>query len=221
MVQSHTISPFPFFFSQSAFSHFTKGRHTSLSSQILKTFGVPDKGTVQNISVYRVFFNLLLFNPSVMSDSLQHRGLQHARLPGPSLFPRVCSDSCPLSWWCCLTISSSATPSPVAFNLSSQHQNLPMSQLFASGDQNIEASALASVLPMNILGWFPLGLIGLILQSKGLSRVFSSTIRKHQFFGTQPSVWSNSHIPIWLLEKRTNHSSGYTYLYQQSYVSGF
>ena len=81
--------------------------------------------------------------------------------------------------------------------------SFPMNQLFASGGQSIGTSALASVLPMNIQGWFPLGLCGLIsLQSKGLSRVFSNTIvQKHQFFGAQPSLWSNSHIHTWLLEK--------------------
>jgi len=78
-----------------------------------------------------------------------------------------------------------------------------MSQLFESGGQSIGASALASVLPMNIQNWFPLGLTGLIsLQSKGLSRVFSNTmVQKHSFFGTQPSLLSNSHIHTWLLEK--------------------
>ena len=87
-----------------------------------------------------------------------------------------------------------------AFNLS------PVSQLFASsGGQCIGASALASVLPMNIQGWFLLGLSGLIcLLSKGLSRVLSSTtIWKHQFFSAKPSLWSNSHIHTWLLQKKT------------------
>ena len=80
---------------------------------------------------------------------------------------------------------------------------VPMSQLFASGDQSTGASASASVLPMNIQGWCPLGLTGWIsLQSKGLWRVFSATTQKHQFFGTQPSLWSNSHICTWLLEKQ-------------------
>jgi len=79
----------------------------------------------------------------------------------------------------------------------------PVSQLFTSSGQSTGASASTSVLPMNIQGWFPLGLTGLIsLQSKGLSRVFSSTIVwKHQFFGIQSSLWSNSHICMWLLEK--------------------
>ena len=114
-------------------------------------------------------------------------GLQHTRLPCPSPSPGVCSNSCPLSKWCHPTVSSSVVPfsCPQSFPVS---ESFPMSQLFSSGDQNIGASASGSVLPMNIQGWFPLGLTGLIsLQSKGLSRVFSSTlIRKHQFFGAQP-----------------------------------
>ena len=81
--------------------------------------------------------------------------------------------------------------------------SFPVSQFFASGGQSIGASASASVLPMNIQGWFPLGLTSLIsFLSKGLSRVFSNTtVRKHQLFGVQPSLRSNSHIHTWLLEK--------------------
>jgi len=94
------------------------------------------------------------------------------------------------------------SPSPPDFNLS-QHQGLPMSELFTSSGQNIGASASASVLPMNIQGWFPLGLTGLIsLQSKGLSRVVSNTtVQRHHFFSAQPFLWSNSHVCTWLLEK--------------------
>ena len=117
---------------------------------------------------------LFLFSRLVRSNSLWPRGLQHARLPCPSLSPRVCSNSCPLSQWCCLTISSSATPflsCPQAFPA---WGSFSMNQLFTTGGQGIRASA--SVLPMNIQGWFPLRFTGLIfLQSKGLSRVFSST----------------------------------------------
>ena len=93
------------------------------------------------------------------------------------------------------------SPSPPALNLF-QHQG-QMSQLFVSGGQSIGTSTSASVLPMNIQGWFSLGLTGLIsLQYKGLSRVFSSTvIQKYKIFGAQPSLWSNSHIHTWLLEK--------------------
>ena len=97
-----------------------------------------------------------------------------------------------------------SSPSPPAFNLS-QHQGLiSMSQLFASGSQSTKASA--SVLPMTIQDWFPLGCTGWIaLHSMGLSRVFSNTTaQKHQFFGTQPSLWSNSYIHTWLLEKNNS-----------------
>ena len=99
--------------------------------------------------------------------------------------PRVCSNSCPLSWWYYPTISSSAPPALQSFLASG---SFPMDQLFASGEQSIGASATALVLSMNIQGWFPLWLTSLIsLQSKELSRVFSSTtIQKQQFFSAQP-----------------------------------
>ena len=131
-----------------------------------------------------------------MSDSLQPHGLQHARLTYPSPSPRACSNSCPLSLWCHPTISSTVIPfssCPQSFPASG---SFPVSQLFISGGQSIGASASASVLPVNIQGWFPLGRAGWIsLQSKELSRVFfSTTIQKHQFSGSQPSLWSNSHI---------------------------
>ena len=118
-----------------------------------------------------------------MWDSLKPHGLQHARLLCPPLSPRVCSDSCLLSRWCYLTISSSATPFSSCRQSFWASGSFPMSQLFTSGGQSIGASASASVLPMNIQSWFPLGLTGLIpLQSKGLSRVFSSTtVWKYQF----------------------------------------
>ena len=138
-----------------------------------------------------------------MSDSLQPHGLQHTRLPCPSLSPRVCPNSCPLSRRCHPTISSSVGPfssCPPSFPTS---ESFPMSQLFASGGRSIESFTSASVLPMNTQDWFPLGLTGLIsLLSKGLSRVFFSTgVQKHQFFSAQPSLCSNSHILPWLLEK--------------------
>ena len=124
------------------------------------------------------------------------------QVPHPSLSSGACSDSCPLSWWCYLTISSSVTSfsfCPQSFLAS---RSFPMSQLFASGGQGIGASASASVLPINIQDWFLLGLTGLILHSKGLSRVFSSTpIWQHQFFNIQPSLWSSSRIHTWQLEK--------------------
>ena len=139
---------------------------------------------------------MLLFSGSVVSDYLWPHERQHARLPCPSLSPRVCSNSCPLSWWWYLTILSFAVPFSRCLKSFPASGSFPMSWLFASGSQSIRASDSASVLLMNIQGWFPLLLTGLIsLQSKGPSKVFSSTtVRKHQFLGAQPSLWSNSHI---------------------------
>ena len=118
-----------------------------------------------------------------------------ACLPCPPLSPGVYSNSCPLSHWCCLTTSSSVTASfcPQSFPAS---RPFPKSWLFTSGGQSTGASASTSVLPMNIQGWFHSGLTGLIsLLSKELSRLFSSTtVWKHQFFGGQSSLWSNSHL---------------------------
>ena len=121
-----------------------------------------------------------------MSDSLESHRLQHTWLPCPSLSSGVCSNSCPLSQ-IYLTFSSSVTLfsfCPSSFPASG---SFLMSQLFTSGGQCFEVSALASVLPKNIQDWFPLGLTGLnSLQFKVLSRVFSSTtIWKHQFFSAQ------------------------------------
>ena len=111
-----------------------------------------------------------------MSDSLQPHGLQHSRLPYPSVSPRVYSNSCPLSQWCYLTISSSATLFSFCLQSFPASRSFPVSRLFASGGQSTGVSASASVLPMNIQGWLPLGFTGLIsLLCKGLSRVFSST----------------------------------------------
>ena len=153
-----------------------------------------------------IFLNALLiglfFSHSVVSDSLWPHGLQHARLPCPSLSPRAYSNPRPLSQWCHPTVSSSVIPfssCPQSFPSSG---SFPVSWLFTSGGQSIGASASSSVLPMNIQGWFPLGLTSWSPHSPRDSQVFSSTmIRKHQFFGTQPALWSNSHIHIWLLEK--------------------
>ena len=121
------------------------------------------------------------FRCSVMSDSLWPCELQHARLPCPSPTPRTCSNSCPSSRRCYPTISSSVVPLSSCLQSFSASGSFPMSQLFASGGQNIGASASASVLPMDIQTWFPLGLTGWIsLQSNRLSRVFSNTtVQKH------------------------------------------
>ena len=115
-------------------------------------------------------------------------GLQHARLPCPSPSPGVCSNSCPSSWWCHPTFSSSVIPFS-CLQPSPAWESSQMSWFFASGGLSIGASASASVLPMNIQGWFPFGLTGLIyLQSKGLSESSSAPVWKHRFFGAQPSV---------------------------------
>ena len=113
------------------------------------------------------------------------------------------SGSCPLSRWCHPTISSSVIPFSSRLQSFPTSGSFPKSKFFASGGQSIGGSALASILPVNIQDWFPLGLSGLIsMQSKGLWRVFSNTTdQKHQFFGAQLSLWSNSHIHTWLLEK--------------------
>ena len=137
-----------------------------------------------------------------MSDSLRPYGLQHTRLLCSPLSPGVCSNSYPLSQWCYLTMSSSVAPFSFCLQSFPASGSFPyLSQFFASGGQSIGASA--TVLPMNIQDWFPLGLTGLIyLQSKELSRIFSNTtVQKHQFFCIQPSLWSNSHICTQLLGK--------------------
>ena len=140
------------------------------------------------------FSKELLFNHPVVSDSLQPHRQQHTRPPCPSPTPWACSNSCPLGQWCHPAISSSfvlCSSCPQSFPAL---RSFPMSQLFASGGQSIGASASASVLPMNIQDWFPLGLTDLIsLPSKGFSRVFSNTtVQKHQLFSTQPTLWFNS-----------------------------
>ena len=161
-------------------------------------------------------FMPLLFNLSVMSDSLWPHGLQHTRLPCPSPSPRVCSNSYPLSWWCHPTISSSLVSSSClqAFLAS---RSFRMSQFFSSGGQSIGASVSASVLPMNIQGWFPLGLTGLIaLLSKRLSAVFSSTtVWRHQFFSAQ-SFFLTSIQDYW-----KNRGFDYMDLCRQSNVWAF
>ena len=143
------------------------------------------------------------FSRSVMSNSLWPHGLQHTKPPCPSPTPKVYSNSCPLSRWCHPTISSSVVPFSSCLQSFSASGSFQRSQLFAWGGQSIGVSASTSILPMNIQDWFPLGLTGWIsLQSKGLSRVFSNTtVLKHQFFCTQLSLQSNSHIHTWLLEK--------------------
>ena len=138
-------------------------------------------------------FLLLLFSCSVVSNFLRPHGLQHSRPHCPSPTPRVYSNSCPLSWWCHPTISSSVIPSPPAFNLS-QHQGLFKWVSSSLRWPKYWSFDSTSVLPMNIQDWFPLGWTGWIyLQSKGLSRVFpNTTVQKHWSFSAQLSLESNS-----------------------------
>ena len=146
------------------------------------------------------------FSCSVVSDSLWPHGLQHTRPPCPSPTPRVyqsLSSSSPLSSQCHPSISSSVIPFSSHLQSFPASGSFPVSRLFALGGQSIGASASASVLPMYVQDWFPLGLTGLIsLLSKRLSKTFSSTtIWKCKFSGAQSSLWSSSHIHTWLLEK--------------------
>ena len=154
-------------------------------------------------SLIKNIYQEIQFSCSVVLDSLWLHELQHARSPCPSPTPRVHPNPCPLRQWCLSTISSSVVPfssCPQSFLASGSFQ---MSQLFALGGQSIGVSTPASALPMNTQDWSPLGWTGWIsLQSKGLSRVFSNTtVQKHQFFSTQLSLYSNSHIHTWPLEK--------------------
>ena len=130
------------------------------------------------------------FSRSVMSDSLRPHESQHSRPPSPSPTPGVYSNSCPSSRWCHPDISSSVVPFSSCPQSLPASGSFPISQLFAWGSQSIGVSASASVLPMNIHNWFPLGWTDWIsLQSKGLSRVFSNTTgQQHQFFSTQLSL---------------------------------
>ena len=145
-----------------------------------------------------------------MSDSLRPHGLPHARLPCSSLSPGVCSNSCPLNLWRHPTISSFVVHFASCLQSFPASGSFPMSQLLTWGGQSTGVSVSTfqfqlsvSALRMYIQDRFPLGLTSLIsLQSKGLSRVFSrTTVQKPRFFGPQPSIWYNSHIHTWLLEK--------------------
>ena len=143
------------------------------------------------------------FSRSVTSDSVRSHESQHARSPCPSPTPGVYPNPCPSSRWCPLIISSSVVPFSSCLQSFPASESFPVSQFFTSGGQNIEVSASASVLPKNIQDWLRLGWTDLIfLQSKGFSRVFSNTtVQKHQLFSTHLSLWSNSHIHTWRLEK--------------------
>ena len=153
-------------------------------------------------------------------DSLRPHGLQHARPPCPSPTPRVYSNSYPMNRWCHPAISSSVTPFSSCPQSLPASESFPMSQLFAWGGQSTGVSASASVLPVNIQDWSPLGWIGWIsLQSKWLLRVFSNTtVQKHQFF------WCSAFFTVQLTSIHNhwkNHSLDQTDLCWQSNVSAF
>ena len=154
-----------------------------------------------------------------MSNSLWPHGLQHARLPCPSLSAGDCWNSCPMSQWCHPTISSSVTPFSSCLQSFPASESFSTSQLFSSRGQNIGASV--SVLPMKIQGWFPVGVTVLIsLLSKGLSRVFSSiTILKYQFFGSSAFFLLCGLTLSSVHEYWKNHTFDYMYLCHQSDVS--
>ena len=138
----------------------------------------------------------LQFSCSVVSDSLRSHELQHARPPCPSPTPGVHSDSCPLSQWCHPAISSCRPLLPLP-PIPPSIRVFSMSQLFAWGGQSTGVSASASFLPKKSQGWSSEWTGWITLHSKGLSRVFSNTtVQKHQFFSTQLSSQSNSHIHI-------------------------
>ena len=173
------------------------------SSEVISTFLSSSLLIRSSASDILLLIPSVQFSRSVVSDSLWPHEPKHTRPTCPSPTPRAHPNSCPSSQWCHPTISSSIVPfssCPQSFAASGYFQ---MSQLFASGGQGTEVSGSASVFPMNIQDWFPLGWTGWIsLKSKGLSRVFSNTtVQKHQFFSTQLSLSSNSHIHSWLLEK--------------------
>ena len=151
----------------------------------------------------RDYFSSVQFSRSVVSKSLRPHESQHARPPCPSPTPGVHSNSCPSSPWCHPAISSSVVPFSSCPQSLPASESFPISQLFAWSGQSTGISALASFLPKKSQGWSPSEQTGWIsLQSKGLSRVFSNiTVQKHQFFGSQLSSQSNSHIHKWLLEK--------------------
>ena len=162
--------------------------------------------------------NSVQFSHSVMSNSLRPHGLQHARLPCPSPTFGACSNSCPLSQWCHLTISSSVTPFSPCLQSFPASESFPMTQFFASGGQSIGASASASVLLMNIQGWFPSRLV-----SSCCSRDSQESSLTPQFKSINSLVPSLLYGPtlISIYDYWKNHSFDYTDLCWQNDVSAF
>ena len=170
------------------------------------------------LDIILLYTLLLLLSSSVVSKSLQPHERQHARPPHPSPSPRACSNSCPLSWWCHPTISSSVALFSCLQSFPASG-SFPISQFFPYSCQSIRASASPFALPMNILGWFPLGLTGLIfLPSKGFSR--ASPARQFESINSLvlSLLYGPTHIHTWRLE---NHSFDYMDLFWQSDVSTF
>ena len=149
-----------------------------------------------NISVILRGISSVQFSRSVVSNSLWPLESEHTRPPCPLPTPRVYPNIGPSNWWCHPAISSSVVPFSSCPQSLPASGSFPMSQLFSCSGQSIRVSASTSVLPMNTQDWSPLGWTGWSsLQSQVLSRVFSNTtVQKHQFFGTQLSSQSNSHI---------------------------
>ena len=188
-------------------------QHTRLPSSFTISWSLLKLMSIESVmpSNHLIFCCLFSFCPPSfaasgsfpMSQLFAAHGLQHTRLACPLLSLRVCSNSYSLSRWCHPSISSSVTSFSSCLQSFLASGSFPISWLFTSSGQNIGASASASDLPVNIQGWLPLGLISLIsLLSKELSTVFSSTtVQKHQLFSVQPSLWTNSHMHTWLLEK--------------------
>ena len=164
-------------------------------------------GQISNDISFQFWASLIQWFRSVQSLScvwlLWPYGLQLARFHCPSPIPRASSNSCSSGRWCHPTISSSVIPFTSHLQSFPASGSFQMSQFFASGDLSIGVSASVSLLTMNTQDWYPLGRTGWISsQSKGLSRAFcNTTVQKHWFFGTQLSLWSNSYIHTWLLEK--------------------
>ena len=169
----------------------TKANHTT------------SKRKLREKNLHNLTFSSVQFSRSVVSDSLRPHELQHSRHPCPSPTPGVHSNSQQSSRWCHPAISSSVVPFSSCPQSLPASGSFPMSQLFAWGGLSTGVSALASFLPKNTQDRSPLEWTGWIsLQSKELSRVFSNTtVQKHQFFSTQLSSQSNSHIHTWPLEK--------------------
>ena len=155
------------------------------------------------LSMYKYHWGFWWCSVAQSFWSLWSHGLQHTRLPCPSLSPGACSKSCSSSQWCHPAMLSSVMSFSSHLQSFPASGSFPMTQFFTSGGQSIKVSASASVLPMNTQDPYPLGLTSLIsLESKGLSRVFSNTtVQKHQFFNDQLSLKSDSHIHKRLLEK--------------------